>query len=52
MKNKSFQISGNIIDVIDRKIYPGTIIVTGEKISHIVENPDNRYSTYYFTRPN
>jgi len=39
------QISGNIVDVVERKVYPGTIEITGGRISRIIEEHTN-YSTY------
>jgi len=39
------RISGNIVDVVERKVYPGTIEITGGRISRIIaEHTD--YSTY------
>ena len=45
MVNHSFSISGNIVDVANRRIFPGTITVTGGKISEIEENA-NTYDRY------
>jgi len=39
------QISGNIVDVVERKVYPGTIEITGGRISRIIEE-NKKYSTY------
>ncbi len=40
------QISGNIVDVVERKVYPGTIEISGERIARIIaEHTD--YSTYF-----
>jgi adenine deaminase len=39
------QISGNIVDVVERRVYPGTIEITGGIISRIIEEHTN-YSTY------
>jgi len=38
-------ISGNIVDVVKRKIYPGSIEISGGRIARIVEEHTN-YSTY------
>jgi len=39
------QISGNIVDVVERKVYPGTLEISGGRILRIIaENKD--YSTY------
>jgi len=39
------QISGNIVDVVERKVYPGTIEITGGRISRIIAE-NKEYSTY------
>jgi len=39
------QISGNIVDVVERKVYPGTIEITGARISRIIAE-NKKYSTY------
>ena len=39
------QISGNIVDVVKRKVYPGTIDISGGRISRIIEKQTN-HSTY------
>ena len=39
-------ISGNIIDVIAQRIYPGTIHFENGKIAHVEETPDTQYSNY------
>jgi len=41
MSSSSFRISGNIVDVINRRIYPGTVIVENSKILRIEENKDS-----------
>lgn len=43
--NNSFSISGNIIDIFNRKISPGTVTVVDSKISKIEEN-NNTYDNY------
>jgi len=40
------QISGNIVDVVKREVYPGTIEITNGRISKIVEENTN-YSSYF-----
>lgn len=42
---KSFKISGNIVDPIKKKIYPGTIEVSDGKIKEITEN-NEKYENY------
>lgn len=39
------QVSGNIVDIHNRKIYPGTIFIEGDVIVDIVEN-SNAYSQF------
>jgi len=39
------RISGNIVDVIGRKVFPGTIEISGGRIARIIEEHTN-YSTY------
>jgi len=39
------QISGNIVDVAGRKIFPGTIEISGGRIARIIEE-NKKYSTY------
>jgi len=39
------RVSGNIVDVVERKVYPGTIEITGGRISRIIAEHTN-YSTY------
>jgi adenine deaminase len=39
------QISGNIVDVIEKKVFPGTIKITGGRITQIIEEHTND-STY------
>ncbi|MFO8164421.1 MAG: adenine deaminase [Desulfatiglandales bacterium] len=39
------RISGNIVDIVKRKIYPGTIEITGGRVARIIEEHTN-YSTY------
>ncbi len=45
MNNYSFRISGNIVDILNRKIYPGTVTVKDSKIIKIEKN-ENEYDTY------
>lgn len=45
MEKTTFEISGNIVDVINRKIYPGTVTVKDSKILKIVEN-SNEYDSF------
>jgi len=42
----NFSISGNIVDVVNKKIFAGTINVSGERIESIIETPDEKYSNY------
>ena len=45
MGNGSFKVSGNIVDVINRKIFPGTVTIEDSKILHIDEN-NNTYESF------
>jgi len=45
MKEIISQISGNIVDVVKRKVYPGTIEIIGGRISRIIKKQIS-YSTY------
>jgi adenine deaminase len=45
MRETISQISGKIVDVVKRKVYPGTIVITDGRISRIIEEYTN-YSTY------
>ncbi|HMS64463.1 MAG TPA: adenine deaminase [Ignavibacteria bacterium] len=45
MLNNSFKISGNIVDITGKKIYPGEITVTNSKISDISLN-EEKYDTF------
>jgi len=45
MKNDMKTVSGNIIDVLNSKIYPGTISISGGRIVDIIRE-DKKYSTY------
>ncbi len=42
---KNFEISGNIVDVLNRKIFPGTVEVEDGIIKNIIKN-DNVYDNY------
>jgi len=42
----NFSISGNIVDVVNKRIFPGTINVAGEKIESITETPEAQYSNF------
>lgn len=44
--NKVFTKSGNIIDIINRKIFPGTITIQNDKILSIKEEPSKKYDTF------
>jgi len=44
-ESKALKISGNIVDVVNSAVYPGTLVVEGEKIKDIEKN-DNKYDTY------
>lgn len=46
MSAPSFEISGNIVDVIDRRIYPGKIFVKEGSISAITPEPGKSYNSY------
>ncbi len=39
MENKTFTVSGNIVDVCGKKIFKGSILVENGRISRITENP-------------
>ncbi len=45
MKNSSFTLSGQIVDLVHSRIFPGTVTVTDNKITDIVEQPtaENRF---------
>lgn len=43
---ENFKISANIIDVINREIYPGTVEVSDGKISSIIKEAGKKYDTY------
>ena len=45
MKNNSFEISGNIVDIKNKRIFPGTVTVKDSKIFKIEENK-NEYDNY------
>ena len=45
MSSSLFSISGNIVDVVNRRIYPGTVTVENSKILQIEEN-NNSYEDY------
>jgi adenine deaminase len=40
------QISGNIVDVLNRRIFPGTVTIEEGKITRIDESPGAVYDTY------
>ncbi len=41
------QFSGNIVDIINKEIFPGTVFVHGDKIQKIVREPSGtHYDTY------
>jgi len=44
--DRSFQVSGNIVDVHRREIYPGTITVRNGRIAEIAMNAGASYATY------
>jgi adenine deaminase len=46
MKENNFKISGNIVDIINQRIYPGTVEVSGSHITNIIEEPDAKYDTF------
>jgi len=45
MSDKNFTVAGNIVDVINRKIFPGKITITDSKISAVEENNET-YDNY------
>ncbi|MBK8982606.1 MAG: adenine deaminase [Ignavibacteria bacterium] len=45
MSENSFQICGNIVDIFNKKIYPGCISVSNGKIISIKEN-SNKYNSF------
>ena len=45
MTDSISRISGNIVDVVKKNIYPGTLEIVNEKISRIIPE-DRKYPTY------
>ena len=41
-----FTVSGNLIDIPNKKIYPATVVVESGRIKSITENPDANYNNY------
>lgn len=46
MADQSFTLSGNIVDLIQKKIYPGTIAVVDGVIKKIASEPGKSYQQY------
>ncbi len=46
LADRSFLVSGNLIDVHQRRIYPATVVVRGGRIAEIAEEPGTVYSSY------
>src|SRR5690348_1501026 len=44
--DRSFRVSGNLIDVHRRRVYPAMIVVRDGRIEEIVEEPGGSYSTF------
>ena len=40
MRNRTFQVTGNIVDVVNSRIFKGTVFVKGGKIVDIIPNSD------------
>ncbi len=40
------QISGNIVDVLNNRIYPGTLHINNKRITNITEQAGSQYDTY------
>ncbi|MBN2452928.1 MAG: adenine deaminase [Candidatus Omnitrophica bacterium] len=40
------QVSGNIVDVVNRSIYPGTLLIEGDKIKDIVKEENKDFNTF------
>lgn len=47
----SFTITGKLVDIPSRRIYPATITVENNKIVSIEEIPDSRLTTHHFILP-
>src|ERR1700730_11039474 len=45
MQDNSFTISGNIVDVVKRKVFPGTVTFADGKVTDITKN-DEQYDTF------
>jgi adenine deaminase len=43
---KAFTVSGNIVDIIEKKIYSGIVEVQDERITSIKSTPGHQYSNY------
>ena len=41
MENSVFQISGQIVDIVNSRIFKGTVFVENGKIINIIENDNN-----------
>lgn len=40
MRNRTFQVTGNIVDVVNSRIFKGTVFVEGGKIVDIISDPN------------
>lgn len=45
MKNNNFTISSNLVDILNRKIYPAEVTINNDRIENIKETDDN-YDTF------
>src|SRR5688500_11757559 len=43
-----FTIEGNIVDIIGKRIFSGTVEINGDRITAIKENPSLKADTYIF----
>lgn len=46
MDNQTFTISGNIVDLLQKQIYPGTVTVAKGMITKITAEPEKQYQQY------
>ena len=46
MKNRGQRLSGNIVDLHARRIYPGTVEWAGGRITRLTAEPGRRYTQF------
>lgn len=46
MKNRGQRLSGNIVDLPARRIYPGTVEWAGGRITRLTAEPGRRYTQF------